>query len=1010
MPETWLSRFRARNFRSFGDVDLALPAAPGLVLLEGPNGLGKTSWMEALEWVLSGRVHRWSRQSDEHGDSPQQHIRRKGADAPASVSATFGEHEEARWNEGGADPEPATWLCADPDRWSLRADNLNGFLRGTHILPQSPSLRLLHQPAEDRWTQVLRVASGYSEIDDLSKALQGTKRPLASERDARKKRSDEARTALAAWRSRVAGANDGRARAEAAAALVSPAQAVATLASENAPVSADTEAGARELRDWISGRLASLRDGRREVDALRAGLVALADLPARWRAAVDARTEAEALVTSRDAEHLRLREAAQQRTLEETTATSRVEEASARDAAERERQSHLVALGENLSALPRLRDHLGATREAASAEEARLSEATAARDLARTAVEQRRASDARAEALQRRAAALANATAAWERLRELAPQHQALVQAGDARKTSVEVASAALEAPRLALNASKADTTRARELADAVRATAGEAQGLVAALARHIEEHTPECPLCLAPYGVGVLRKRVEEATKRQSPAIALAEEALREAVEREAAAVLALHEATEAHAGALRAYQGVQQELSALNREIAAQRARMPDVRAGADDEDLGALQRALDAEREVVAGLPGASIEGGPVLNARLAQADEALAAANAAHADAREAVERTASALAEAEARGVSLRGTLGLAADVSIDVQIAAARDTVATAGEALRAASQAKDAAADSRAQAQAAANAASEAAVSARAARDLRIAEEQALTRTWTEHTLDLPPGAATLDAADAALGKRIATLDARVASLVAAVEGLGRWLDHAALDAETQALDAEADGAGPDAWKAHAQRLAEQADTAEAAHARAAQARDDIERMANTAQAKRDSMYAALDARLRPVLAPMLGSLILDRTIAGAVIALSEARRKTRMTATVGASADLLALASEGQLSGVNLAVQLSMALAFRWSRWPAVLLDDPAQYSDVVHSTNLVETLRVLALHHRFQVFLATHERDFALYAERKFRNDGLPATRVTFRQPANPARGVVPRIAAI
>jgi hypothetical protein len=90
-------------------------------------------------------------------------------------------------------------------------------------------------------------------------------------------------------------------------------------------------------------------------------------------------------------------------------------------------------------------------------------------------------------------------------------------------------------------------------------------------------------------------------------------------------------------------------------------------------------------------------------------------------------------------------------------------------------------------------------------------------------------------------------------------------------------------------------------------------------------------------------------------------------------------------------------------------MALAFRWSRWPAVLLDDPAQYSDVVHSTNLVETLRVLALHHGFQVFLATHERDFALYAERKFRNDRLAATRVMFRQPSDPTLGVVPRLAS-
>ncbi len=1008
MSDLWLSRFRARNFRSFGDVDLEIPAAPGIVLLEGPNGLGKTSWMEALEWVLSGRVQRWSRQAEEHGESPQQHIRRKGADAPASVFASFGERWEARWQEGEGDPEPATWLCAEPNRWSLRADNLNGFLRGTHILPQSPSLRLLHQPAEDRWTQVLRVASGYSEIDDLSQALQGSKRPLASERDARKKRSDEARAVLASWLSRVAGANDRRARVETAAGLVSPAQAAAAMESEQPPVVVDSESGARELLDWIRGQIASLRDERRQLDARRADLVVLADLPALWRAAVDARTEADAFAIALDAEHQRLREIVQQRTVDEATANSRVEAASARDSEERARHEQLIELGDSVSTLHRLRLRLVASREAARAEEGLMTEALLARDDARVAVEQRRVYETRAEALQRRVAALANAEAAWGRLRELVPQRPALVQASEGWSIAVNAAAAALDAPRLRLDACKTETARARELADAVRADAGEAQGLIAALARHVGEFTPDCPLCLAPYDVGELRLRVDAATKRQNPAVALAEAALRETVTQEAAAMRSLQDATETHSSAQHAYQSALQELGVLDREIASQRARMPDIRASAEEEDLDSLLRALESERAVVAGLPGASFEGGPVLNATLAQAEEALIVASAARDRAREAVERGEADLVQCEARASSLRGALGLPDDVSIDEMIAAARGTVATAAETLRGAIQAKNAAEAAKAQVEVAANSALEAAVSARGARDLRTAQEQALARRWTGHALDVPPSTATLDGALNAHSTIILTLDSRVAAFVGVIEGLGRWLDHAAVDAESQGLDAEAGGAGPEAWAAHTQRLEGQADAAVAAHARAAQARVDIERMADTAQAKRDSMYAALDARLRPVLEPMLGSLILDRQISGAVIALSEARRKTRMTATVGAGADLLALASEGQLSGVNLAVQLSMALAFRWSRWPAVLLDDPAQYSDVVHSTNLIETLRVLALHHRFQVFLATHERDFALYAERKFRNDGLAATRITFRQPVDHAGGVVPRIA--
>ncbi|PKN24493.1 MAG: hypothetical protein CVU65_11605, partial [Deltaproteobacteria bacterium HGW-Deltaproteobacteria-22] len=92
--DLYLSRFRVRNFRSFGDVDLVLPAKPGLVLLEGPNGLGKTSWLEAIEWVLSGRVYRWENQDEQHKIKTEDFIVRRGvSEEECRIDVVIGEHE-----------------------------------------------------------------------------------------------------------------------------------------------------------------------------------------------------------------------------------------------------------------------------------------------------------------------------------------------------------------------------------------------------------------------------------------------------------------------------------------------------------------------------------------------------------------------------------------------------------------------------------------------------------------------------------------------------------------------------------------------------------------------------------------------------------------------------------------------------------------------------------------------------------------------------------------------------
>src|SRR4051812_48779091 len=59
MSDLYLSRIRIQDFRTFGAFDVEVPASPGLTLLTGTNGLGKSSFFDAIEWGLTGGIRRF---------------------------------------------------------------------------------------------------------------------------------------------------------------------------------------------------------------------------------------------------------------------------------------------------------------------------------------------------------------------------------------------------------------------------------------------------------------------------------------------------------------------------------------------------------------------------------------------------------------------------------------------------------------------------------------------------------------------------------------------------------------------------------------------------------------------------------------------------------------------------------------------------------------------------------------------------------------------------------------
>jgi len=86
--------------------------------------------------------------------------------------------------------------------------------------------------------------------------------------------------------------------------------------------------------------------------------------------------------------------------------------------------------------------------------------------------------------------------------------------------------------------------------------------------------------------------------------------------------------------------------------------------------------------------------------------------------------------------------------------------------------------------------------------------------------------------------------------------------------------------------------------------------------------------------------------------------------------------------------IASEAQMTDLQLTFLLSMALNHKWSSWRALLLDDPTQHHDLVHASSVFDVLRDYIVDHGFQVILATHDAAQARYFKRKLLNDGVDA----------------------
>lgn len=174
MSEIFLSRIKIRDFRTFGDFEIHVPAAPGLVLLTGTNGLGKSSFFDAIEWGLTNKIRRFEPylQTGKKKLVENDYLTRRGAE-PGShrVSLTFSGHDPIERGAGSSTPlADIIAQLARPDRRTI--NDLGTYLALTHFLGQAAQQRFTSRDPRDQW-QALKGPSGLDRLERIRAGLRG---------------------------------------------------------------------------------------------------------------------------------------------------------------------------------------------------------------------------------------------------------------------------------------------------------------------------------------------------------------------------------------------------------------------------------------------------------------------------------------------------------------------------------------------------------------------------------------------------------------------------------------------------------------------------------------------------------------------------------------------------------------------------------------------------------------------------------------------------------------------
>lgn len=998
----YLERIDISNFRAFGEgFSLTLPPGPGITLIYGPNGLGKTTFFDAIEWCLTGNVKHFQAHRRGAAAKHEQHLTRISAphDGSHRVSLYFSGAEPLDRGPGLAPSAAEVVALLKRANWP-GVGNLGSYLALTHFLGQSASERFSVQSPEEQW-EILQGPAGVDRIDLIRDRLggQGTRSAFTRQINLADGSVTAARRALVEIESLAANVERaqslGRARE-----AISPNQLLEQgrrlseflAQASSSPLTLD-EAGAPE--SWLALLHDAVRSVRNHADDAVAEAATLEPLVAdieRLRAEEDrlAREVRERTVA---------REALSQQLAGLTT--ERAAAASADDETQRELRKARAVVSECDQLFASLAEvDLGTSRrEAVRARMAEIDEALTAAQLAQ-------------EMLQREVAQITGfATTVAAATREAELCREASAQLAIANQTlAPHVKALAGEFINETITAMDARAATASERRDELRARTQRLEAelastdarleRIAALASQVRAllraHDEACPVCATTFPLGALLAQAEGAsTMSIGGARGLGAEL--------AAATSALLE--------------VDSQLDAIARE----RERMLEHQA--------AVREATQQRDEILARVgrlfpeaPLASIDDlrhhVEVAEAAARTASQALAGLRHEHTVRRDLDDNARKRDRLRDAR-TSLESELA-----EVTQRIEAAKGLVAELSESLGLTGDSRSAGAGTRANASNALVALTLAVTERREARDRleqfhrdltdrireveralgaaeresssvreRLEERQERWATVDEHHAPTLAGAWALREAAESRSRDAQSAEEQLAQMV---NGFAEWRDDALRRALEQSLQAQCDLAGvasADELRAVKEAAVRDAET-QVAQLREAQ---------RQALALADTLKGETDRFTQGVLKPLNATI---RQFSRALMLSADdslhlrarfrasrsefqpiVMRRDEQGNVVELERDPNLYFSEGQLSAQSVSALFAASTTFRWSRWPALLLDDPLQHNDVIHGAAFIDLVRRLVEKLDYQVLLSTHDSDEAEFIARKCEGSGIP-----------------------
>lgn len=1001
----YLTRIKLAQFRSFASLDLELPPEPGVLVVHGSNGLGKSSLFDSLEWGLSDQIDHFRKA---RGVKKVGHylVRwRENPTDPTSVAMSFSDGktierslaspESVSSTLGGSVDDITSYLRAAS--WQQSISALPNYLLLTHILGQSTLSRLTHRDAAERF-DILKEAAQSRDVEAIATAIHGRGNTVTVRAFARRIEALEKEAArfgeLLDQEERLWLAMQGSGAIDDARSL--------TMIVELRSLIGEATAGSRSTASSIADDLDGLEA------ALDRARVSLRDEQARLR-------EANQCVEAW-AQHNLTRAVAQSalaETVEQLTtiAADRINVSGEKAEAER---AHASALAAQEVARVHL-DHLVAlhdVRRAASLSTFRLINAgqplrEAESRLADATVQLERA--------QRRSRIALRLDGEVMRIDEETDRLQDVVDSISAWKTteeSIQTLSAALanlegQHPGLIDRLRDAEAAMAAAATDVeaqsrtlllLRETATSLAGAVATIAATLPEDACDCPVCATHFDeASELHARVAGAAERLNPALLSQEEGL-------AASRRRLHDLesrVEELRSILRQIQVRRTELAAARDQASKLFDRTADLKDLATDFD--AFMRRLMTEQEqlksrrarkmawikLLRGASGADLETEIQRLARLQDKEQATRDSCArTFEDVQSTLNSQQARIRDMDRQLELLAPLSGLPLDSAIDTARNRHQQTLEDVAEARSAADSATE---------QLRRIDASEAATSARRlGLERQLAEVDAQLQLVVEKWAKL--GFSSAPPTDDDVSDRSAKTAHHARDLATAGDGLERlrvgrrvWASQvshrAVLDDLRDVIDA-APNSGRDEIRLAVQQL-RNAKTMAAAETR---------EVKGIAQSASQDLLSELDdfnaEYIQPLDALMkrLNQAILTDPRVGIDLQVRKKKIEQNAVKSGDLPADLydidpVLIHSEGQMSALAVSLLCAASLTFPWSRWPALILDDPMQHNDAIHTAAFADLACNLVEQRDYQILLSTHDQAQAEFLQRKCAARGVP-----------------------